>query len=327
MKYRGIVEGYYGKLLSFEDRKIHIDLMSENQLNFYLYAPKEDPFLRSDLNLDHPKGWLEDFSEFVNYAKIKEVTIGVGLAPISNNKEHIYNKIELFYKSGVSDFSILFDDIENHFSLEAQLDIYQSCVLTFPECSFNYCPTVYSDELINKDERHLAYFSDFTANFPKDINFFWTGKNVISTSQSQANEDVFSNFSEEQICIWDNFFTIDSNPEKLNLTDCHYIDKSYLASKHLYLINLTGLLRTDSLIIEIFGNFVSNSNIAFEKILSKHGVDEGLINMKDLFNPAVDINLSEKEMNKIHNIMFSWFHPLKNEWYPYLHNLKNWGKK
>ena len=98
MKYRGIVEGYYGKLVSFEDRKIHIDLMSENQLNFYLYAPKEDPFLRSDLNLDHPKGWLEDFSEFVNYAKIKEVTIGVGLAPISNNKEHIYNKIELFYK-------------------------------------------------------------------------------------------------------------------------------------------------------------------------------------------------------------------------------------
>ena len=54
---------------------------------------------------------------------------------------------------------------------------------------------------------------------------------------------------------------------------------------------------------------------------------KGLIDMKDLFNPAVDINLSEKEMNKIHNIMFSWFHPLKNEWYPYLHNLKNWGKK
>ena len=54
MKYRGIVEGYYGKLVSFEDRKIHIDLMSENQLNFYLYAPKEDPFLRSDLNFFAP---------------------------------------------------------------------------------------------------------------------------------------------------------------------------------------------------------------------------------------------------------------------------------
>ena len=53
---------------------------------------------------------------------------------------------------------------------------------------------------------------------------------------------------------------------------------------------------------------MSNSNIAFEKILSKHGVNEGLIDMKDLFNPAVDINLSEKEMNKIHNIMFSWLH-------------------
>jgi len=34
--------------------------------------------------------------------------------------------------------------------------------------------------------------------------------------------------------------------------------------------------------------------------------------------------LSERDKKKLHNIMYSWFHPIKNEWYPYLHNLKNW---
>ena len=34
--------------------------------------------------------------------------------------------------------------------------------------------------------------------------------------------------------------------------------------------------------------------------------------------------LTKEDKDKIHKIMFTWFHPLKNEWYPYLHNLKNW---
>ena len=41
-------------------------------------------------------------------------------------------------------------------------------------------------------------------------------------------------------------------------------------------------------------------------------------------NPKVKVNLKKEDKDKIHKIMFTWFHPLKNEWYPYLHNLKNW---
>ena len=51
---------------------------------------------------------------------------------------------------------------------------------------------------------------------------------------------------------------------------------------------------------------------------------DDLIEMIDLFDPLKKINLSERDKKKLHNIMYSWFHPIKNEWYPYLHNLKNW---
>ena len=44
MKDLGIVEGFYGESLDFDDRNSIIKLLSENNLNYYLYAPKEDPF-------------------------------------------------------------------------------------------------------------------------------------------------------------------------------------------------------------------------------------------------------------------------------------------
>ena len=38
MKNLGIVEGFYGESLDFDDRNSIIKLLSENNLNYYLYA-------------------------------------------------------------------------------------------------------------------------------------------------------------------------------------------------------------------------------------------------------------------------------------------------
>ena len=43
--------------------------------------------------------------------------------------------------------------------------------------------------------------------------------------------------------------------------------------------------RTDLLIVDIFGAFLSNSGIDFADILRKHGVDDNLINMIKIFDP------------------------------------------
>ena len=52
------------------------------------------------------------------------MTIGVGLAPI--DKKHaieLNKKIELFMNLGVKNFSLLFDDIDQEFSLSEQVEI------------------------------------------------------------------------------------------------------------------------------------------------------------------------------------------------------------
>ena len=97
MKKLGIVEGFYGGSLNFHDRNSIVELLSKNSLNYYLYAPKEDPFLRNHLDLDPTPDWQSSFNDFVDLSSSHKVTIGVGLAPI--DKKHaieLNKKIELF---------------------------------------------------------------------------------------------------------------------------------------------------------------------------------------------------------------------------------------
>ena len=325
MKRFGIVEGFYGKLLSFDERKIFCDALKSSELNFYLYAPKEDPFIRTHIDLEHTKEWLNDFEDFASFTEELGINLGIGLSLINTNDfENLKTKIRQFKGFKIKYFSILFDDIDSNFDYQNQKRVMTDLMDSFPEINLDYCPTVYSSELINKNIEHANYFSQFTKDRIKDLNFFWTGEKVISTSLNKDSETDLDEENSSLISIWDNYFTTDSCPKKMNLTLMKHLDHSYLMSKDCYLVNLTGMPRTDSLIIDLFGNFKAKSDSSFEDILLKHGVDERLIPYVYLFDPSQKIKIDSDTKDKIHKIMFTWFHPLKNEWYPYLHNLKNW---
>ena len=75
MKKLGIVEGFYGSLMSFSQRNSIVESLSDNSLNFYLYAPKEDPFIRKHIDLDHPKEWEEQFQNFCRNANEKHIPV------------------------------------------------------------------------------------------------------------------------------------------------------------------------------------------------------------------------------------------------------------
>ena len=325
MKRIGIVEGYYGKISTFEQRKKIISSLSEHDLNFYMYAPKEDPFLRSNIDIDHTENWLREFDDFIAYSQKMSVEVGIGLAPICKNKtEALKSKIKNFSDRGVKFFSILFDDIEENFSFFDQIETYRVIKDEFPNLYFDFCPTVYAEELIDKNSAHQEYFKEFNNSFPKHEVFFWTGKKVISEKMGSSGQEHLKDFANTSIAIWDNYFTVDSCPKKLNLSFFDYLQHEFISSKDCYLVNLTGMPRTDNLIVDMLGLFYAQKETSYEEILLKHGVDERLIEQINLFNPKFKVNLKKEDKDKIHKIMFSWFHPLKNEWYPYLHNLKNW---
>ena len=81
----GLIEGFYGKSYDFTSRHELISSMAGTDLNFYLYAPKEDPFLRNNFDLTPNESWQAKFTEFISHAEDCGIDIGVGLTPLKIN--------------------------------------------------------------------------------------------------------------------------------------------------------------------------------------------------------------------------------------------------
>ena len=70
-KVKGYIEGFYGKLLSWDDRIKILEALSKNNMNFYFYCPKEDIYHRQNWKTNYPNNWLKNFSKFCKIAKEK----------------------------------------------------------------------------------------------------------------------------------------------------------------------------------------------------------------------------------------------------------------
>ena len=65
----GYIEGYYGKLLSWENRELIIKSLYKNKMNTYFYAPKEDINHRLCWKKDYNERWRSNFRQFTNMCK------------------------------------------------------------------------------------------------------------------------------------------------------------------------------------------------------------------------------------------------------------------
>ena len=79
--HRGYIEGYYGRLLSFEERHQLLSTLHDLSMDSYLYAPKEDAFHRFDWRRPYPKDWCANFASFCGVAQSKHIRILAGIAP------------------------------------------------------------------------------------------------------------------------------------------------------------------------------------------------------------------------------------------------------
>ena len=77
--YNGYIEGYYGRILNWDERYRVIDNLNSNRMNFYFYAPKED--IKHILNWkdEYEKIWKTKFLKFLKYSKLKNINIIVDI--------------------------------------------------------------------------------------------------------------------------------------------------------------------------------------------------------------------------------------------------------
>ena len=98
------------------------------------------------------------------------------------------------------------------------------------------------------------------------------------------------------------------------------------------MINPTGLIKTDLLVLDIFGKSIIGklSKKVWENILNIHDVPNAFLKIKNFFlkpdfgfnPPAQSIKIKKEDLEVLDFLLWKWKGELSREWYPYLFGLK-----
>ena len=329
---KGYIEGYYGRLMSWEDRSFLLKTLSKLSMDFYIYGPKEDPFHRSDWSTPYPNDTLMKFQSFRQEASRLGVRTYFALSPglpsgKNKQEEHkaLKEKIKQLVNVGFDDFAIFFDDLDSERngnlgkSHGEILNAVQAILNVNKEDSLIFCPTVYCDSFAKGPLSDSDYLKVLSKEIPANIPMLWTGKEVVSKTISDidilAVKEVISN----PIIIWDNYYANDYCPtnffigphEGRNLSEESVIGLG---------INPTGLPITDSIIL----SQVKGSQ-GTEEILKHYGVPDCFKELIPFFRGPFYIDSSLLDINKVKSIRvlstqlcMEWKSDLQLEWSPFL---------
>ncbi len=75
----GLIEGYYGKPWSWQDREATIAFLKPHGYGYYIYAPKADPHLRKLWRERHPQETAKALLRLASRCRRLDVRFGLGL--------------------------------------------------------------------------------------------------------------------------------------------------------------------------------------------------------------------------------------------------------
>ena len=342
----GYIEGYYGKLLAWENRKLIIKSLSKNKMNTYFYAPKEDIYHRLCWRKKYNEKWRMDFKNFVQFGKLNDVQVIAGIAPglDFNFKElkngfksektdfqYLLKKATQLLKDGASSIALMLDDIPNNFKNKFGTDISEGTYHAILanrlakklEQNIFFVPRIYADELIKDDP---FYLRDLGRTLNNKIKIFYCGKDVVA--RTYKNYEKIKKILSNEIIIWDNFYANDYCPRRFFIGPTN--GRENLKN---ILINPTGLIRTDLLILDIFGKSIIEkiSKNKWENILNDHNVPKKFLKIKKYFlrpdfgsNPSTQsYNVKKKDIDTLDFLLWRWKGELSREWYPFIFGLKH----
>ncbi len=213
MKYRGVVEGFYGTPWSHEVRMSLLDFYGRNKMNDYLYGPKDDPYHSSPYwRQPYPEDQAKKIKELVQNARRNHVNFIWAIHPgkdIRWNKldyDSLVNKFNMMYDLGVRSFAIFFDDIEGEgTNPQRQVELLNTLTEDFVKAKGDVtnlivCPTDYSQLWAKPGpDGPLAVYGK---SLNPDVEVFWTGAVVCSDLTHETLEFVNSRIKRPALYWW-----------------------------------------------------------------------------------------------------------------------------
>ncbi|HHV65962.1 MAG TPA: beta-N-acetylglucosaminidase [Peptococcaceae bacterium] len=250
---RGIVEGFYGTPWTFAQRKDMLSFMEANHFNTYVYAPKDDPYQRTNWWELYPTAEFAELRELVANSKDKNINFVYSLSPgipqpLSGQKltqntidnsltftseadfAKLLAKIRQVSSAGVNTFMLSFDDVERFLKNEdkavygdnypkAHIDLANKLLREGrkdnPDFQLWFAPTAYYGLKDN------AYWQELRANLHPEIKVIWTGSWVLAKEITTEEVKQVETLLGRRPLIWDNYpvndytYAVDQKPRLL----------------------------------------------------------------------------------------------------------------
>jgi protein O-GlcNAcase/histone acetyltransferase len=231
----GVIEGFYGRPWTFEQRIDLFQKMASWGMQLYLYAPKDDEKHRNEWRDLYTLEEADELSHLIKSCEEKGVHFVYAIAPgldIVFSKEAdievMKKKLDQLVRLGCRSFSILFDDIDPDLCSEdakvfpsyahAQVSITNEIYsyLKKPEI-FLFCPTEYCASRAIPSVKESDYLNHIGVELHKDIDILWTGPRVISKTITVASIEELTSVLRRKPVIWDNLHANDYDQRRLFL--------------------------------------------------------------------------------------------------------------
>lgn len=213
LKYRGVVEGFYGVPWSHETRLSLIDIYGRYKMNYYIYGPKDDPYHSSPYWREmYPEAEAANLRALVEACNRNRVHFVWAIHPGKDIRwdeedyNNLLNKFEAMYELGVRAFAIHFDDIEGMGAHPLrQTELANRLTEEFVKAKGDVeplivCPTEYTRLWANPTERGSLML--YGQTLAPEVDVFWTGDAVCSNLTESTMEWVGSRIQRPALFWW-----------------------------------------------------------------------------------------------------------------------------
>ena len=212
----GVIEGFFGRTWSWPARLETLDFLAAAHLEFYVYAPKAEAFLRRRWHEPLPGETVAALRTLAERAGQLGITLGAGLTPYeiylnydAAARAHLRAKIAALDDIGVGMLCLLFDDMRGDVDALASLQarIVDDVASWTRAAQLIVCPTYYSsDPRLAKEwgDAPAQYLADLGRLLDPRIDVFWTGEKIISDSYSVEHLEAIGTTLRRRPFIWDN---------------------------------------------------------------------------------------------------------------------------
>jgi hyaluronoglucosaminidase len=213
----GIIEGFYGRPWTWEEREATAAFLAPRGYRFYICAPKADAHLRRRWREPHPPDAAERLVGLARRCRELGVRFGVGLSPYEiyrsfddEARAALDRKLAFLDEVGIEYLAILFDDMRGDIAdlAERQVEIVEWAAERTRADRVIVCPTYYTDDPVLDrvfGRRPDGYLRRLGERLDPAIEIFWTGEEVVARELSPGHLDRVSEELRREPFLWDNY--------------------------------------------------------------------------------------------------------------------------